>query len=84
MSELVISRAPKGKLAMKAGRIWLDDIFNETDDLIFESSTAYADTPKGVTASQLSKVWCISEEDARRMLGVTTQLNKQDACVSLA
>ena len=84
LSEIVTNRASKGKLAMEAGSIRLDDIFNETDDLIFESSAAHVDTPKGVTASQLSKVWCISEEDAKRTLDVTTQLNKQDADASLA
>ena len=64
---------------MEAGSICLDDIHNDSDDLMFESSAAHAETPKGVTASQLSKVWSISENDAKRTLDVTTQLMKQDA-----
>ena len=84
LSEMVTSRASKGKLAMEAGSVRLNDMFSEDDDLIFESSAAHVDTPKGVTAAQLSKVWCISEEDAKRTLDVTTQLNKQDADASLA
>ena len=33
---------------------------------------------------ELSKVWSISENDAKRTLDVTTQLMKQDADASLA
>ena len=84
LNQLVTKRASKGKIAMEAGSISLEDMLNDDKDLVFESSAAHVDTPKGVTASQLSKVWCISEEDARRTLDVTTQLNKQDADASLA
>ena len=80
----VNERAVKGKLAMEAGSICLDDFLNDDDDSIFESSATHAETPKGVTAAQLSKVWCISEEDAKRTLDVTSQLIKQDADTSLA
>ena len=83
-SKAVTDRAVRGKLAMEAGSVCLDNIDNDSDDIMFESSAAHADTPKGITASQLSKVWCISKEDAKRTLDVTTQLNKQDADASLA
>ena len=49
---------------METDSICLDDFLNDDDDFIFESLATHAETPKGVTAAQLSKVWCISEEDA--------------------
>ena len=42
-------------------------------------AATHAERPKGVTAEHISKIWRISEEEARRTLEVTTQLNKQDA-----
>ena len=45
---------------------------------------AHAESPKGITAEHLRKVWRISEEVAQRTLDVTTQLNKQDADTSLS
>ena len=41
-------------------------------------------TPKGITAEQLSKVWQVLNEVAQQKLGVTTQLNKQDADSTLS
>ena len=78
----VTERAAKSKVAMEAGSIKLDDV--SEDESIFQSSAAHAETPMGVTAEQLSKVWRISEETAKRTLNVTTQLNKQDANASLS
>ena len=83
LCKAVNDRTVKGKLAMEAGSIFIDDFLND-EDFVFESSAAHAETPKGVTAAQLSKVWCISEEDAKRTLDVTSQLIKQDADTSLA
>ena len=75
-------RTAKSKVAMEAGSISLcgDDFVDE----LFEASAAHVDTPKGVTAEQLSKVWRISHEDAKKTLDVTSQLNKQDADASLS
>ena len=84
LCKAVNDRTVKGKLAMEAGSIFIDDFLNDDEDFVFESSAAHAETPKGVTAAQLSKVWCISEEDAKRTLDVTSQLIKQDADTSLA
>ena len=56
---------------------------NEYND-IFELAAAHAETPKGVTAENLSKVWRISEEVTQRKLDVTAQLKKQDADTSLS
>ena len=42
-------------------------------------SAAHAERPKGVTKELLSKIWRISEDEARRTIEVTTRLNKQDA-----
>ena len=83
LCKAVNDRTVKGKLAVEAGSIFIDDFLND-EDFVFESSAAHAETPKGVTAAQLSKVWCISEEDAKRTLDVTSQLIKQDADTSLA
>ena len=84
LCKAVNDRTVKGKLAMEAGSIFIDDFLSDDEDFVFESSAAHAETPKGVTAAQLSKVWCISEEDAKRTLDVTSQLIKQDADTSLA
>ena len=65
------------------GSIFLDG-FDKVDGNIFVLSAAHVDTPEGVTAAHLSRVWCINEDDTKHTLDVTTQLNKQDADVSLA
>ena len=66
---------------MEAGSTSLceDDVANE----LFETAAAHVDTPKGVTAEHLSKVWRISHDDAKRTLEVTSQLNKQESDASL-
>ena len=38
----------------------------------------------GVTKEHLAKVWILNEEEARRTIEVTTQLNKQDADSTLS
>ena len=62
---------------MEAGSIFFDS-FNDIDEDIFESSTTHADTPMGITAEQLIKVWRVSNEVAQQTLDVTTQLNTKD------
>ena len=57
---------------MEYGNISLDGFKNNEDDAIFELAAAHAETPKGVTAEHLSKVWRISEELSQRTLDVTT------------
>ena len=59
---------------MEGGNI-LFDCFNNIDDEMFESSATHADTPKGINAEQLSKVWRVSNEFAQQTLDVTTHLN---------
>jgi len=49
-----------------------------------EISATHAERPKGVSKEQLSKIWRIPEDEARRTLEVTTQLNQQDAEGSLS
>eukprot|EP00956_Cyclotella_meneghiniana_P022884 scaffold43789_cov35-Cyclotella_meneghiniana.AAC.2 len=61
---------------------------DKTSDEVFlnlaDASAAHAEIPKGVTKEMLAKVWRISEDEARRTLEVTTQLNRQDAGSSIA
>ena len=74
----VTERTAKSKIAMESGNITLEGFDDDEDDSIFELSAAHADTPKGVTAEHLRKVWRISDETAQQTLEVTSQLNKQD------
>ena len=62
---------------MEYGNIFFDG-FNDIDDEIFESSATHANTPKGITAEQLRKMWRVSNEVEQQTLDVKTQLNKQD------
>ena len=70
-------REAKSKIATEAGSIFFDG-FNAIDDKMFESSATHSDTPKGITADQLSKVWRVLNEVAQQTLDVTTQLNKKE------
>ena len=56
----VTERTAKSKIGMESGNITLEGFNNDEDDSIFELSAAHADTPKGVTAEHLKKVWIIS------------------------
>ena len=47
---------------------------NERVDECFSHST-HASRPRGVTPEHLSKIWCISQEDAKRMIDTTTQMS---------
>ena len=68
----VTERTAKSKIAMESGNIALKGFDDDEDDSIFELSAAHVDTPKGVTAEHLSKVWRISYEEAQQTLEVTT------------
>ena len=63
------------------------DLDNEGDqervDEFFSHSTN-ASRPRGVTPEHLSKIWRISQEDARRTINTTTQtfVHKQDPTLS--
>ena len=61
----------KGEYLFDIGDDPLDD--HDDDGMAFEASAAHAAIPKGVSAQQLSKVWRIDLETARRTLEVTTQ-----------
>ena len=52
-------QSEKLKISIEAGNIFFDG-FNDIDDKFFESSVTHADTPKGITAENLSKVWRVS------------------------
>ena len=41
----------------------------------FFSHSTNASRPRGVTHEHLSKIWCISQEDARRTINTTTQIS---------
>ena len=60
----VNEREAKLKIAVEAGNILFDG-FNDIDDKMFESSATHAETPKGITAEQLIKVWRVSNEIAQ-------------------
>ena len=47
-------------------------------------STTHASKPKGVNKEHLRNIWRISEDEARRILEVTTQLNMHDAYSNLS
>ena len=68
-----------------------DDSSSAEDDMMFDldsegvqeqveeflSHATNASRPRGVTPKHLSKVWCISTEDARRTIETTTQTSVQ-------
>ena len=45
---------------------------HERVDEFFSHSTS-ASRPRGITPEHLSKIWCISQEDTRRTINITTQ-----------
>ena len=64
-------RGEQFKIAMEAGSIVLDGLTDD-DDEVFESAATHAETPKGVTAEQLSNVWRVGNEVAQQTLEVAT------------
>ena len=77
-----------GHAAMAAGCAGHPNHPEDVSDELFlplsEACATHAEIPKGVTKEMLAKVWRISEEEARRTLEVTTQLNRQGADTSLS
>ena len=78
----VNERVGKSKVAMEAGCLDIEDMTDDPSVLEIFSTTA--DKPRGVTSQQLSKVWRISQDDAKRTLEVTTQLGRSSVDPSLA
>ena len=72
-------RLAHSKYAMSVGSTNVSD---ENDELFI--SATHAEIPKGVSARDLSKVWMIDIETARRTLDVTTQLRRQDGYSKLS
>ena len=81
--EAVADQAAKSKIAMETGNIFFGGL-NDIDYEIFESSVTHYDTPKGITAEKLRKVWRVSNEVAQQTMDVTTQLDNQDADSTLS
>ena len=49
------------------------------DNFTAAADAAHAEKPKGVSADLLQKIWRIDNDTAKRTIGKTTQLNRQDA-----
>ena len=60
LQRAMTEQGAKSKIAMEYGNISLYGFNNNEDDAIFELAATHAETPKGVTADHLSKVWRIS------------------------
>ncbi len=65
----------KNKVMMEASSSTIANVME--DDNIFELFAVHVETPKGVMAQHLSKVWRILYEDAVKTIDVTSQLNNQ-------
>ena len=76
----VTERTAKSKIAMESGNITLEGFKDNEDDSIFELAAAHAETPKGVTAEHLSKVWRISDEVAQRTLDFSKKAINKRGC----
>ena len=66
-------RTTRSKISMAAGCLILEGSQDENEDNIFISVTN-AERKKGISKEMLAKVWHISEDEARRMLKVTSQV----------
>eukprot|EP00956_Cyclotella_meneghiniana_P034439 scaffold104886_cov86-Cyclotella_meneghiniana.AAC.1 len=88
LNKMLSERHAYASIAGAAGCNPISIPSDEPSDELFlnlaDASAAHAEIPKGVTKEMLSKVWRISEDEARRTLEVTTQLNRQDADSSIA
>ena len=90
--DAVNERAQQSKVAMSAGATHTDDhgseLFEELESSISDATAALsavtATGRNGISAEVLSKIWRIPIEQAEHTLGMTTQLNKQDADSSLS
>ena len=75
------------KFAMAAGSTTTGNPQDPDSNEVFidiEAAVADGKVSGGVSKEHLAKVWRINEEEARRTLQVTSQLNKQDASSSLS
>jgi len=82
LAQALNERCMRGKIAMEAGSANVIELDEDVD--LFEAFATHAETPKGVTAEHLSKVWRISHEEASRTLDVTSQHNRQSIDSSLS
>jgi len=76
----------RSKIGMAIGSMHAADPQDDMDCELFDGllSATHAERPKGVSKETLMKVWRISEDEARRTLEVTTQLNHQDPDTNLS
>ena len=58
-------------------------VVDPDEDPLFVSA-AHAESPKGINAKELSKVWMIDIETAKRTLKVTSQRRRQDGNSTLS
>ena len=79
---VVNERVLNSKVAMEAGSLNIEDLTD--DNAVLEIFAAAAEKPRGVVPQQLSKVWRISHDDAKRTTKVTTQLAPHSTDPSLA
>ena len=86
LQQLLEDRVAESKIGMAIGSMNAANPQDDMDCELFDSavSAAHAERPKGVSKELLMKVWRIPENEARRTLEVTTQLNQQDADSNLS
>jgi hypothetical protein len=87
LREALNASLDRSRAAMAAGCAGMPEPILAEDDglwISFEAAAAHAEISKDVTKEMLAKVWRISEDEARRTLEVTTQLNRQGADTSLS
>jgi hypothetical protein len=87
LREALNASLDRSRAAMAAGCAGMPEPMLADDDglwISFEAAAAHAEISKDVTKEMLAKVWRISEDEARRTLEVTTQLNRQGADTSLS
>lgn len=87
LNEALNQNLYRSRAAMAAGCAGMPGPREVEDDglwIPFKSAATHAEIPKGVSKEDLARVWRISEEEARRTLEVTTQLNRQSADGSLS
>ena len=87
MAEAADETLRESKFCMAAGITAAElQVDGEGDELFLDLDigSSSARLSGGVTKEHLARVWRINEEEARRTLDVTSQLNKQDADSSLS
>ena len=86
LQELLDDHVAESKIGMAIGSMNAANPQDDTTCTLFEptASATHVERPKGVNKEVLMKVWRIPEDEARRTLQVTTQLNHQDADSNLS